>query len=237
MTRVRAVADATCAVDVWAIPLEVGSLAEKQLHGRLTPAEVDRASRFQFARDRRRFIVSHAAMRAILGGRAGVPAEQVEIGTDSRGKPAVPGSIAFNLAHSGEIALCAVSNGAEVGVDVEQVREVSDAESILRGHFAPGEVERWLQLPGPLRNEGFLRLWTCKEAWLKACGLGLSLPMNHSEIRVSDGEARFVSVGGRTADATRWTLRMFEPAPGYTAAVCVEAPEVSVRCRQWAASW
>lgn len=223
-------------MDVWAIALDVPQATLNRLGAWLSQEERARAARFTFHRDRRRFVVSHAAMRAILAAEVGCDPRELRFVTNAFGKPALgdpPFEVGFNLAHSGELALCAVARGVEVGIDLEAVREVPDAEAILRGSFAPLEVDDWLQVPAERRQEAFLRLWTCKEAWLKACGRGLSLPIHHSEIRVSGEVASFRSVNGSVADAGRWSLRLLTPAVGYVAAVCAEAPEFHLRLREW----
>lgn len=223
-------------VDVWTIALDVPQPTLNRLGAWLSQEERARAARFVFERDRRRFVVSHAALRAILAAEADCDRRELRFVTNAFGKPALgDGSfgVRFNLAHSGELALCAVTRGGEVGVDLEVVREVSDAESILRRQFAPSEVEDWLRWPGERRTEAFLRLWTCKEAWVKACGRGLSLPIDNSEIRVSPDAAVFRSVNGSVTEAGGWCLRMLSPAAGYLGAVCAEAPALDVRQRDW----
>jgi 4'-phosphopantetheinyl transferase len=224
-------------VEIWTIALDLGEAARARLHRWLSSEEQARAARFRHGSDRRRHIVSHGAVRAILAEALGCDPWLIRFESGPMGKPALPvgqdGGIRFNLAHSAELAVCAVTDGVEVGVDVEARRDVPDAEAILRGNFAPCEVEDWLRLPPGRQIEAFLRLWTCKEAWLKACGLGLSLPISQSEITLSGNTASFRSVNGSRPEAGRWTLRTFEPAPGYVGAVCVEAANVDFRWRDW----
>jgi 4'-phosphopantetheinyl transferase len=227
-------------VEVWVIRLDVGRIATDRLRAWLSQDELARAAGFHFDRDRSRYIVAHGAVRAILGERLGLLPQQVAFEVGPHGKPRLaaedPG-IRFNLSHSGGIALCAVTGGVEVGVDVEALRVVPDAEAIARRFFANREVEDWLRLSTSERPDGFLRLWSCKEAWIKACGMGLSMPMDLSEIGVSGDSAWLHTVHGSPLEAGRWTLRTFDPAPSYVGAACVEAPEMDLRVRTWAAPW
>jgi 4'-phosphopantetheinyl transferase len=221
-------------VEVWVIRLDLRRIATDRLREWLSPDERTRAAGFHFDRDRSRYVVTHGAVRAILARRLGLLPQQVAFEVGPNGKPrlgAGDAGIRFNLSHSGDIALCAVTTGAEVGVDIEALRAVPDAEAIARRHFAAREVEDWLRLSPSERPDGFLRLWSCKEAWIKACGMGLSMPLDASEICVSGDSARLHSVHGSQLEASRWTLRTFDPVPGYVGAVCLEAAEMDLRVR------
>ncbi|MBP7622095.1 MAG: 4'-phosphopantetheinyl transferase superfamily protein [Gemmatimonadales bacterium] len=223
--------------EVWAVHLDVGDGVVSALRRCLSGSESLRADRFLHPRDRRRHVVSHGALRAILAKRLGIEPQGVRFAAGDHGKPALADDrgtrLEFNLAHSGELALCVLAVGVRVGVDLEALREVPDAEAILRGSFAPLEVDDWLQVPAERRQEAFLRLWTCKEAWLKACGRGLSLPIDRSDIRVSGDAAWFRSLDGSTAEAGRWCLQLLRPAEGYVGAVCAEATALDLRVREW----
>jgi 4'-phosphopantetheinyl transferase len=227
-------------VEVWVIRLDLGRIATDRLRAWLSRDELKRAAGFHFDRDRSRYIVTHGAVRAILAERLGLSPQQVAFEVGPHGKPRLSAegpSPGFNLSHSDGIALCAVTGGVEVGVDIEALRVVPDAEAIARRHFSAREVEDWLRLSTSERPDGFLRLWSCKEAWIKACGMGLSMPLDLSEISVSRDSARLHSVHGSQLEASRWTLRSFDPAPGYVGAVCVEVSGMDLRLRTWSAPW
>ena len=227
-------------VEVWVIRVDVGRIAMDRLRAWLSPDERTRAAAFHFDRDRSSYVATHGAVRAILAERLSLLPEQVAFEVGPHGKPRLAAEnpdLRFNLSHSGGIALCAVTNGVEVGVDVEALRAVPDAEAIVRRHFAAREVEDWLRLSPSQRPDGFLRLWSCKEALIKACGMGLSMPLDRSEISVSSASVRLHSIHGSEPEASRWTLRTFDPAPGYVGAVCVEMAEVDIRVRTWSTPW
>lgn len=155
-------------VDVWDVALDAPHPGAERL---LDAAERARAARFVFERDRRRFVAGRAALRAVLGGYLGRDPAALAFALGPHGKPALPGGPPFSFSNSHGRALCAVGLDREVGVDLEAVREVPDAEGIARSVFTAEERAAWRSAGGG--SAAFLRLWTHKEAALKALGLGL----------------------------------------------------------------
>jgi 4'-phosphopantetheinyl transferase len=147
----------------------------------LDAGELAHASRLRRASDRERYVASHAFLRRVLSRYVDVPPDRLEFATGRHGKPALshPASaLGFNLSHSGTLALVAVSSGAAVGVDVEQARSDVDIQA-LAGSVLSEEERAVLEASDPaLRQALFYRTWVCKEALLKACGAGLSIPPN-----------------------------------------------------------
>jgi 4'-phosphopantetheinyl transferase len=157
-------------VDVWLVALD---RTLPGAAGLLDVAELGRAARFAFERDRGRFVAGRAALRAILAGYVGAAPGALAFSAGSRGKPALPGGLPFSFSHSLDRALCAVGVDREIGVDLEALREVPDAEGIVRSSFTPEEQAAW-RAAGGGGGAAFLRLWTRKEAALKALGVGLA---------------------------------------------------------------
>jgi 4'-phosphopantetheinyl transferase len=158
-----------------------------ELESLLSPAEKDRSFRFYFRADRYRHIVSHAAVRLCVAAALSRPPQMVSLAAAVHGKPYLPPApgpswLRFNLSHSGDLALCALSRGIEVGVDVEQVRSDLDWEQLARHTFRPPEVQSILAFAPAERRRAFYRMWTCKEAVVKARGDGLSLPLDLFEV-------------------------------------------------------
>lgn len=161
----------TAGVDLWRVELDAGDPAGAAL---LDREERERAARFVFERDRRRFVAGRAAVRAILAAYVGRPPGALTFTQGRWGKPALPGGPRFNTSGAQGWGLCGVGEGdRELGVDVEQLRPVPDAASVAASSFTPEERAAWLALGGGDR-EAFLRIWTRKEAALKALGVGLS---------------------------------------------------------------
>ena len=200
-------------VQAWlvALPLDVEpALAE------LSAAERERAGRFAFAPDRRRFVWSRLALRALLG--------PVELALEPRGKPYVAGGPGFSLAHAGAWALVAIADGP-VGCDLEPPRDLPDLPGMARLVMAPAELEAWQQLAGDARVRAFYRAWTRKEALLKARGDGFLAEPRGAEVGVEPGAVREVVL-----DGVPWALRDLRPgAPGLAAVAVPAGPSLVVR--------
>jgi 4'-phosphopantetheinyl transferase len=178
----------------------------------LSHAERSRAARFRFDRERRRFIVARAQLRELLAERLDVPSESIEFVYAREGKPALAERFArsgwrFNLSHCDELVLYAFSREREVGVDVEAIRPVDEADSIGEHFFAPGERCAFRSLEREERNTGFLRLWTRKEALAKALGDGLAVPLERLDA---------------SAPPCGWSIESFSPEPGFIGALAVQ---------------
>ncbi|MGE3174528.1 MAG: 4'-phosphopantetheinyl transferase superfamily protein [Planctomycetota bacterium] len=211
-------------VHTWAVPL-VGD-GERFL-GWLSPAEREKASRFRFADHTRRFAVSHGALRAILAGYVGADPAALEFTVGGRGKPALAGEGMphFNLSHSAQLALVAVSH-APVGVDVEKLRHLERLRDIARRQFSTAEIAAFEQLPEGEQLQAFYRCWTRKEAYVKALGLGLAA-LDVFDVELGE-RARFTALRDGE-DVAQWSLFDVSPALGYVGALAVRDPRASVR--------
>lgn len=214
-------------VGVWRIGLDAdeGTLAD--LAGCLDAAEQARAAAFHFARDRRRFIVSHAATRHILARYLDVTAAAVRFTHGARGKPRLAppfhtSGLHFNLSHAGELALLAVAQGRPVGVDVEHIRPLPDALSLAETFFAPAETAQLRPLLGtPLGERLFFTCWTRKEAFIKATGDGLSRPLASFVVTFLPGDPPALLNAATRRPIEGWTLIPLDPGPDYVAALVV----------------
>jgi len=215
-------------VHIWRVWLDQSMAVVERLAQHLSPDERTRAERFYFERDRIRFIVARGQLRTILGGYLGIEPSRVEFSYGSHGKPSLAQGFAetklqFNLSHSQGLALYGVTCDRILGIDLEQIRPVPQSEQIARRFFSPQEADVLLALPSYLKDEAFLRYWTCKEAYLKASGEGLAQPMNEVEVSLISGEpARLDRIAGSPEKAAFWSLQTLKPAPDYLAAIVVE---------------
>ncbi len=143
-------------------------------------------------------------------------------------------ALRFNVTHTQGLALYAVANGREVGIDVERIRpELVDGDFAER-FFSPREVAALRMLPVGLRPEAFFNCWTRKEAYAKARGDGLSLPLKQFDVSLAPREpAALLSTKGDPLEAARWSLSALHPGPGYVAALAVEGHDWRLECRQW----
>ncbi len=217
-------------VHVWKTPLDLDSAQLDPLAVLLSPAEQARAARFRFERDRRRFIAARGFLRSLLGRYLGANPRAIEFTLNDYGKPAIEGAaIRFNLSHSHGLALAAFALGREVGIDVEQIREGVTGDRIAERFFSPLEAAELVALPEVEQTEAFFRCWTRKEAWIKAVGHGLSIPLNSFDVTIGRHDVRLAATRPDIAEAERWTLCHLDPEPGFTGALAVEGKLAEVR--------
>ena len=221
-------------VHVWLVRADDAGLCVGCCEGLLSAAERERAARFKFEKDRRLYTAAHAALRSILAGYLNVAPGDLEFEIGQRGKPRLAptfskDSLEFNLSHSSEVALIAVTREREIGVDVEHVKKEFAFAEVAERYFTTGEVSAIRALPQDLQRQAFYQCWTSKEAFLKAKGVGLSGELDEVEILL-DGQD-LVRVKGTLAG---WYLSELSPCDGYVGAVVLEGHESDLRRFQWA---
>ena len=209
-------------VHLWRIDLRRAPPVLSALDALLSPEERERAG-VQAGDDlRRRFVAAHGMMRRILAGYAGLPPERLVLSTGPEKPRLRGGGPRFNLAHSGDLALLAVAADREVGIDVECLGLRRDTDAVMRS-FAPEEEAALVALPPEERRLAVLRVWTRKEAYLKATGRGLAEGPGSVRVSVRLGEpARLLSVRDRPGEAARWALTDVDCGEGHMAALGVE---------------
>ena len=213
------------ALHVWAVPLD-GDPAP--FDGLLCPVEEDRLARFRFADHRRRYQISHGALRRILGGYLQQDPRAVVFRHGPRGKPFLEGGgLSFNLSHSGQLALVAVT-AEEVGVDVEKARRLDSLMQIAERHFSDREFGALRALSREDRELAFYRCWTRKEAYIKALGEGLSLALDSFEVSICE-QAEFVACHDGREDPAAWSMLDVSPGAGYVGAVAARASGLLVK--------
>jgi 4'-phosphopantetheinyl transferase len=226
-------------VHIWAAALDRPSTQFSAFSNTLSADEQARASRFHFERDRNRFIVGRGWLRALLGQYLDCAPAQLRFDYGNRGKPALsgplkPGSLHFNLAHSDGLALLAVTHLCSVGVDVEQIRPLTDAESIAERFFSPQESAGFKASPTCQQPTAFFNLWTRKEAWLKATGKGIADSLDQVEVSFLPGQpAQFLRLFGNSKTAQQWGLVELAPANGFIGALALPALDAQVHCWRW----
>jgi 4'-phosphopantetheinyl transferase len=224
-------------VHVWQAALAVPPSLRASLQGLLSPDELQRAGRFHFVRDRDHFILARGLLRLILSLYTGTPAARLGFIYNSHGKPALEGGQvpSFNLSHSGDLVLYAITAGRVVGIDVEQMRIDFATAEIADRFFALPERLTLRRLPAELHMQAFYNCWTRKEAYIKARGEGLSIPLDQFEVSLIPGvPAALLHSEAGQEEAARWRLEELDPDPAYAAAVAVEGHDWQLRCWQLA---
>lgn len=212
-------------VHVWRVELAQVAPAEQRWQPILSPDERTRAARFHFSRDRQHFTATRALLRIILAGYLASDPGDLTFRYSKTGKPSLNSAenLEFNVSHSGEVALLAFTRGRQVGVDVEHVRENFDHEAIAGRFFSRQEQQQLAELAPAERYRGFFRCWTRKEAYIKAEGTGLSLPLHQFDVSLETGEASLLlATRPESAEAARWTLCEVPAGDSYLAALCVQ---------------
>ncbi len=223
----------TSTIHVWTIPLCIAEDVFSTLRKVLSADEQARASRFHFEKDARRFIVARGSVRSILGAYTQSRAEDLRFSYSAEGKPSLQrpvSDVRFNLSHSRDLALLAVARGRDLGVDVEWKNEDVEIERLAERFFSSQEHQSMLNQPAGKRIAAFFRGWTCKEAFLKAQGLGLSRILSSFDVDMNVGRpARLLATRPDATEADHWFLRELEIAEQYSAAVAVEGPIEELR--------
>jgi 4'-phosphopantetheinyl transferase len=212
-------------VHVWHAALD-DHLAER-LKLILSEDEISRANRFHFAKDRNHYIVARGLLRRLLAAYLGMSSSELQFLYADKGKPYLEEtqrrSIHFNLAHSHDMAIYAFSSGRELGVDLEFIREDLAGEKIAERFFSQWEISALRSLPAELRKQAFFNCWTRKEAYIKARGEGLSMPLDEFDVSLAPREpAALLKNYKDFGEVSRWTMQSISVAPGYVAALVVE---------------
>ncbi len=210
----------------------------------LSADERTRAERYRLNRDRARFVVGRGLLRVIVAHYVNQDPSDVTFRYGPHGKPLLgddaPSALTFNVSHAGGLALFALCQGRDIGVDIEQARAIPDEElgRLATLSFSQHELAHFASLPAHLKQDAFYACWTRKEAVLKALGYGLSAPLDKFDVSFAPGEPARVlrmDIDGVEPMASRWTLAGLTPAPGYVGAIAVPAPDIHPVCGTWTA--
>lgn len=220
-------------IHVWRIALEA-TFHATALTALLSPDEQSRAHAFRFPEHHARYIIAHASLRRILARYTRIAPQDLIFATDAFGKPELirsESALRFNLAHSENLALCAITSNAPIGVDVEFIKSIENLADIAARFFSPREAAALRALPVDQHTRGFFNCWTRKEAYIKAIGKGLSQPLDQFDVSLAPGEpARFLFARDDPSISERWSLIAFDPAPGYVGAIAIPARDYELHC-------
>ncbi len=230
-------------VHLWfAAPGETGDpLESDDVDPVLGPREKERLKRLRSPAGRRLFAVSHTLVRTALSRYAGIRPGEWRFADNAHGKPLIDPSIgspplSFSLAHTQGLAAVAATRGEDIGVDLEREDRRVDAERVIGRFFSPGEAAALRGLPHERRRKLFFLYWTLKEAYVKARGLGLMLPLDSFAFRLEGPIPFRIGFSAIPPEAPdEWRFALFRPLPHYAAAVCVRthrSDPLSIRCFQ-----
>ena len=204
----------------------------------LSADEKARAARFYFERDRSRYIIGRGLLRLLLGSYLGSNPAEIKFEYGLYGKPALAPQaggrrLEFNLSHSNEMAVYIFNWDHPLGIDIEYIQPLKDMDDFALQFFTPAECKLIRSLPMPEKTETFFKLWTSKEAYLKANGSGLSMPLDQVEVVFAGGETGTLTFkDGGLQQAGSWHVQLFTPRSGYQAALATERQDGQIIQRQ-----
>lgn len=222
-------------VHVWMTSIDRRRSEMDNLHQTITDDEKARAECFRFDTHRQRYIVGRATLRAILSRYVGIPPNRLRFQYNSYGKPMLverkdrgvlpTGTLNFNLSHSNRLVLYAVTQGREIGVDIEYIRDNLDVLRIAKRYFSTQEFSEIASLPQTRQIKTFFDCWTRKEAFIKAKGEGFSLPTDQFNVSITpENTVAWLHTATDQHDTSSWSIQALTPASGYAAALAVQGP-------------
>jgi 4'-phosphopantetheinyl transferase len=215
------------AVHIWRAPLDGPASHVQYLWSLLSADESQRAARFVFAKDRDHFVMARGLLRVLLGRYRQQTPQHLRFAYGPQGKPALAADaggdeLSFNVSHSHGLALYAFARGRDIGVDVERIRPDVAQEKIAERFFSSREVAVLRSLPLASQAEAFFACWTRKEAFIKARGDGLALPLHQFDVSLAPGApAALLHTAWDPHESAHWAMQDLAPASGYRAAVAV----------------
>jgi len=226
-------------IHVWRVSLAQTESCLQNLQQTLSTDERTKADRFRFPKDRSQFIVSRGALRAILSRYLNISSHILRFDYNPYGKPSLTvaqggNTLRFNLSHSRGMALIAITKNRDIGVDLEGINQNFSCLEIAEKFFSPLENSVLRSLPEHLQATAFFTCWTRKEAYIKAVGKGLSIPLNQFDVSLAPGEpAALLNVEGNPEEASKWSLIELFPSSDMVAAVAVAGDCWKLDCWEW----
>lgn len=226
-------------VHVWSFSLQISSLERHGLERILSVDEQERAASLNNHEVRDRFITARARLRQMLGQFLGSAPRDILFEYGAQGKPALVAErdqppLMFNLAHSGDVGLIAIGVNRQVGIDHEKKKRVADDIGIAERFFSPTESRYIRSLPSSQRGEEFLKIWTCKEAYIKATGMGLSCSLDSFEVVFSSESRRGGIINiGESERRIEYTIHLLPPCSKFLGAVVSAGQNWKLKYWQW----
>lgn len=207
----------------------------------MSPEERARHDRFVFAKHRHQFVVTRGVVRTLLGRYLAIEPAACAFVANHYGRPAVvPGPsgrrVEFNVSHTNGLVACAIARVPEVGVDVEDIGRALPGCDIAARYFSATEARTLSDMPHAARTSRFFDYWTLKEAYIKARGMGLSLPLNGFSMHLDDGGPPRISFAATIDDdSSSWQFAQFDPTPTHRLAVAVRrhGPDLTIRVHEF----
>lgn len=222
-------------VHLWLVSIAAMEAQLDDLCSLLSEEEINQAERFHFEKDQKRYVVARGMLRKILSQYCQFEPEAHQFGYNQYGKPYLTDNdwLRFNVSHSGDKILYGFTQNRELGVDIEYVKPFENAHQIVERFFSDHEKNQFRSVPDHMKNRAFLNCWTRKEAYIKALGKGMSLPLDEFSVYfMPDEPACLLETKHDIREKDRWTLQEIKVGEGYVAAVTVEGRNLDFKT-QW----
>jgi 4'-phosphopantetheinyl transferase len=220
-------------VSVWIRSLQVAPAIEQSCYELLSAQECERAARYRAGRPRNDFVLTRGTLRFLLARYLGTTPQALSFRYSKHGKPVLDGfhdrssddglfDLRFNVSHTDGLALLAFVRKREIGIDVEKIHAVPDMRKLVERFFSLHERDSLEKLSGEELPAAFFRCWTRKEAYVKARGEGLSLPLHQFDVSVAaEVSQALLATRPDASEASRWIVHDLPAGQGYAAAVAV----------------
>lgn len=212
-------------IALYLLDLKELAAAEAKWAELLSADEQQRAARFHFARDRQHYCATRALLRSLLGAYLGASPRELIFEYSDKGKPTLTSrhdsGLAFNVSHSGDLAMLGFAVRDKIGIDIEKIRNDFDTTAIAQRFFSAAEQDQLSCLPASQQHEAFFHCWTRKEAFIKALGEGLSHPLDQFDVSLDPLGRVSLSTRPDPNEAERWWLQSVDAGSGYAAAFAV----------------
>ncbi len=220
-------------VHIWSSSLIISPSDLADAHALLSPDEAARAARFHFPLHRHRFIAAHSWLRRILSAYLDTPPAAIAFAYSAHKKPYLPSSgifsVQFNLSHSGDMAVCAITSNHPVGIDIEEIKKTNYTD-LAKRFFSADEYNMLIQSPEENQATIFYAIWVRKEAILKATGKGLSIPLNKFTVSIQ------TSVSHIELENQSWSLLPLSIHASYQAALAITGSVKKISYWEWHAA-
>jgi 4'-phosphopantetheinyl transferase len=218
---------------VWKANLNISPVQQSEFWDILSPDEQKRANRFHFLKDKIHFIAGRAFLRKLLARYLDKSPQSISFQYGAKGKPTLPPghSLQFNLSHSNGIALFGFVDTLNIGIDIEFINKDIEAKSLASSFFSANEANTLLSLPENQIPQAFFNCWTRKEAFIKAEGSGLSLPLDQFEVSLIPNQpAKLLAIHWNPEGVKNWSLHTLEVDPGFVGALAIEGEINKISC-------
>ncbi len=225
-------------IHIWLADIEKEGPNHECLSCILSPGEKERIKRFVFDKDKKRFLITHGLLRLILGRYTGIAPDALRFSVMEKGKPVLENSggrdIRFNLSHSGKYVIYAITERREIGIDIEYMREFSDADRIVNRFFSKREIEEYFRLDPGMRKRAFFKCWTRKEAFIKAIGRGFYMPLRNFSVSPDPDAKSGIEIHQESIPDRKWSIYDVELEDAdYTASIAYEGQRAEIAYLKW----